>query len=431
MTDDTLNKLSSLFGEAVSKYFTKDKLLFLLMDEKIKSFGIRLTRTQRKKLILQLQVSDSKSIHIELNRQQKTQLKKLGLDDLKLEINGSDFGALESKVTEVIEHVGESAVENIINSVSEKLVKDWKKQSKSILRELRIERRNFNSYNNKIWGNALSLLEMLIDISLDTGAEFNQKFRPLAFQENDFVFEALTRLHARSCQVGSEILILLQHGFADGAHARWRTLHEISVVARFVAHHDNDLAERYLVHSIVADYQRAVEYRKHSEKLSYAPIPGDVFDEIKSNYEAAIAKYGSGFKNDYGWASTILNKDRPSFTDIEEKAGISYMRPFVKLAHMNIHAGSKGIIFRLGSPPAGPNLIVAGSSIYGVGEPAQNTAYSIDLAIETLLLSKSSFDNLGFVLAFRKLMREVIWEFDRVMTKQENRNNSEKKENNS
>jgi len=41
----------------------------------------------------------------------------------------------------------------------------------------------------------------------------------------------------------------------------------------------------------------------------------------------------------------------------------------------------------------------------------------------TLLLYKNnSFDNLGAVLALRKFMEEVVWEFDRAMEEQEKSN---------
>jgi len=100
------------------------------------------------------------------------------------------------------------------------------------------------------------------------------------------------------------------------------------------------------------------------------------------------------------------------------------MQPFVKLAHVNVHAGSKGIFYRLGSPP-NDDLLVAGASVFGVGEPGQNTAYTINKLISTLLLYKNTnFDNLGSVLALRKFMEEVVWEFDRAIEEQEKSNSN-------
>lgn len=419
MEDKILDKLGETLSEGISKFFTTDRLMLLLIEDKVRNLGISLTTFQKRKLAKLLQEGDLEPVSIQPNRKQKAQLKSLGYEHISLEITDEDIAQLEATVLHIIEDTSKSTFEHLLNSSSAQLVKEWKKQASPILRELRSERQKFNSYNNKIWGKALDLLETLIDISLDSGSLFNQEFRPLAVEENDIVFDALTKLHARSCQVSSEILILLRNGFADGAHARWRTLHELSTIALFISDHDNELAERYLVHSVVADYRRAVEYRNHSDSLSYAPISDETFDQLKANYEVALDKYDTNFKNDYGWASLILNKDKPTFADIEEKAGVIHMRPFVKLAHMNIHAGSTGILFRLGSPRNNPDLLVAGTSIYGIGEPAQNTAYSLELLTEAFLSRKPGTENLGFVLAFRKLMEEVIWEFDKVMAKQE------------
>lgn len=118
----------------------------------------------------------------------------------------------------------------------------------------------------------------------------------------------------------------------------------------------------------------------------------------------------------------VFENSRPNFANIEEKVRESHMQPFVKLAHVNVHAGSKGISYRLGSPP-NEDLLVAGASIFGIGEPAQNTAYTINKLTSTVLLYKNnSFDNLGSILALRKFMEEVIWEFDRAMEEQEKSN---------
>ena len=265
-------------------------------------------------------------------------------------------------------------------------------------------------------------------LSLELGSESTQKFNSTKSNDNDIVFHTVRRLHVRGCQVSSEILTLLRGGFADGAHARWRTLHEISVIALFLAIHDHELTERYLAHSDIVDYQRALQYRKYSDTLSYVPLSDDEFSEIKNTFEMVKAKYGKEFKktdwvrNDYWWAAAALKNPHPNFVNIEERVEVSFMQPFVKLSHINVHAGSKGIFYRLGSPP-NDDLLVAGASIFGIGEPGQNTAYTISNLTSTLLLYKNNnLDNLGSVLALRKFMEEVVWEFDRAMEEQEKSN---------
>lgn len=72
-------------------------------------------------------------------------------------------------------------------------------------------------------------------------------------EKQDYLFEALTGLHARACRVAVEIHHLLAGGFPMGALARCRTLHEIAVTMMILADfgcmdEHPDLAERFLLH---------------------------------------------------------------------------------------------------------------------------------------------------------------------------------------
>ena len=413
--------VGEILNQIIEKQFSQEKMMLILLKEKIKGYGIELTKSQERDLILHLQkhgLEGLETFTFEPNRHQKALLKKMGRDNLVLDFQQSDLDSLQNKIVDVISYAGIETTEWL----SGKLVKAWKRQAKSILKEIKSERRKFTDYHNKIWGKPLDLLDALISLSLELGSEFSQKFDFTISNDNEIILGVLTRLHARGCQVSSEILTLLRSGFADGAHARWRTLHEISVIAQFIAMNEKDVAERYVAHSAVADYQRAQQYRKYSDDLSYAPMPDEDFDTIKSNFDEVLKKYGSNFRFDYGWASEVLGNPKLNFTNIEEKVNESHMQPFVKLAHVNIHAGSKGIFSRLGSPPNN-DLLVAGASVFGVGEPGQNTAYTISNLTSTLLSYKNNnLDNLGSVLAFKKFVEEVVWEFDRAMEEQEKSN---------
>jgi hypothetical protein len=68
----------------------------------------------------------------------------------------------------------------------------------------------------------------------------------------------LIRLLVRACQVTDEILCLLENGFAGGAMARWRTRHEIAVVAAVILQHSDEISKRYLAHQHV-ESKRAMD----------------------------------------------------------------------------------------------------------------------------------------------------------------------------
>ncbi len=147
----------------------------------------------------------------------------------------------------------------------------------SVLRSQRRYRAGFESRLCSVWGHALDLLEAQVAIALEAGESFNTRYRPESAANQDHIFEVLVRLHARGCQIGSEVLALLKSGFADGAHARWRTLHELAVVAYFIKERaDDELAERYLLHSRVESLKAAVLYQKHHEALGEELIGEDV-----------------------------------------------------------------------------------------------------------------------------------------------------------
>lgn len=303
------DSIGEILNQVIEQEFSPEKLMVMLVKEKTEICGIKLTKTQEKALITHLQKHGLEGIagfNFEPNRNQKAILKKSGREDLVIELDfeESDLDALQNKISDVVSRASIDTTEWL----SDKLNKAWMKQSKSILKKIKSERRQFVDIHNKIWGKPLDLLDALISLSTELGSDFNQKHNSFTSNDQDIIFYVLTRLHARGCQVSSEILTLLRGGFADGAHARWRTLHEISVIAQFISTNDDDLAERYLAHSAVADYQRALQYRKYSDDLSYVPMTDETFNEIKATYDAVVEKYGENFKSDYGWASKSFRK---------------------------------------------------------------------------------------------------------------------------
>ena len=82
--------------------------------------------------------------------------------------------------------------------------------------------------------------------------------------------------------------------------------------------------------------------------------------DLKEAYDVALKKYGSGFRNPYGWAAGASGKKSPTFADIEHSVKLDHFRPYYKLASHGVHANPKGAFFRLGAlseevPLAGPS----------------------------------------------------------------------------
>jgi hypothetical protein len=234
--------------------------------------------------------------------------------------------------------------------------------------------------------------------------------------KNKSTRKLLIRLLARACQVTDEILCLLENGFADGAMASWRTLHEIAVVAEVILPYGNDITERYIDHQAVESKRALDKYKVSAPSLGYKPMPARNQAKIAKAYDKAIATYGKTFKTDYGWAAKHLKKDRPTFADLETAAGRADMRAHHQMSNDNIHAGIKGMYVRLGLMGNYEGLL-AGRSNAGLTEPGQNTAHTLTQLAVLIGLAEPVFDDYVIGDMLVTLRNEIPRSFARVDTR--------------
>lgn len=317
-------------------------------------------------------------------------------------------------------------VPRIIDDISDSTLNTLREDAPAMLKERRAYNARFEKRIQKRWKPALDLLEMFLVIAYEAGAEFNDTFREEASRQSDKVFVALTMLHARGCQIGFEILALIKSGFADAAHARWRTLHEIAVVAFVIAKHGQDIAERYLLHEVIASYKAMCQYQKSCLALNVEPYTEDDVKSSRQIYDDLVNRFGSSFKGDYGWAAGALRKATVSFSDLEEEAGLGHLRPYYKMASHNVHANIKGAKFRLGLGLEKEPLLLAGPSNYGFADPANGAAISLSQVTVALLNTRPNLDRLVVLTILNRLTKEIGEEFLRIQTKLEEEASSQR-----
>lgn len=143
----------------------------------------------------------------------------------------------EEKINEVINTTMNTIMLRYILDYGTKKFIEVTSNKKNILEEIRIHNQKIIDSNIKLWGRAFDFLEIFLDFSYSIGSKYNNIYRLSIPEGKDSVSEVLTRIQARGCQIGNEILTLLRNGYADGAHARWRTLHELTIVAGFISKH--------------------------------------------------------------------------------------------------------------------------------------------------------------------------------------------------
>lgn len=269
----------------------------------------------------------------------------------------------------------------IINSISHDMY-DFIVAEKGLkLSDYRKPTEDFLKRLNADWGDGFDLLEIFIAISKELAADW--------IKDSDFVRNELTmsliRLQARGCQVASEVLVLLRNGFADGAFARWRTLHEIAVVALFLQKHGIDSAIRYIASDVVEGYKIAKKEIECQEAMGYDGPSVTELEDLKRHVEAVKSKFGKGICNEYGWAAPFIEKEKANFRDIERDVDLERFRRNYGIASANVHAGVKGITFKL-SLLDGQDIILSGPSNVGFVEPGHSSAIALLQVNSTFLL---------------------------------------------
>lgn len=387
-----MNILHNMLEKTLLDQCSMENMGTRIIELGLEKQGVKLTEKQRKKLSKALKKGnfDNLSVPIKKNQVPTDILEKSGKKGITIDLSKSEIDI--DDITEQFCNQIENEIPQIAIKIGEIITEDLMKKAGKMLRLRRKDTNKFESAIFNRWGTALNLLEAMIVIASEAGGDFNHIIRKSLPSGKEYLFEATTRLHARACQVSSEILTLLKAGYADGAHARWRCLHEIAVTMFFLASQKDDTAERYLLHEKIESYKAACSYQAHCESLGYEPLTADEMTKLKECRNQLIERFEKDFESDYGWASIPHKKKKVTFYDIECYVKMKHFRPFYKMASHNVHSNSKGILFRLSLDFSKPDILPAGPSVFGLADPGQNTAISLLQATTALLTIEPNMD---------------------------------------
>ena len=304
-------------------------------------------------------------------------------------------GSIEAKGDELAKFAAE-LMEDISDESASVILDAIKKYARAGLRRNRRARRGFEKRLWNHWKRPLSLLELTVEIAQEIGVGIAEEFKKEAGTTKDHTFIALSGNHTRACQMARAILALLRSGFADDAHARWRSLHELAIVSFFISTNGADVAERYLLHETVQQRKLAKDYQKHQARANLDPLGQEEIDELDRRYESLIARFGKEFGSDYGWAASALGKRSPRLIDIEEHVRMDHLRPYYRMASDNVHANAHGAFYRMGMGLDGNDrgVLLAGASNMGLADPGHGTAMSLMQVTAAFVESKPTLDSL-------------------------------------
>lgn len=391
--------LQQIFDKTVERQIREIQME--LLTKKFEELGIKLNRKQMDVAL----TADSGRYELDLSsKQMKAARKATGeksLDLITIGITDAEIDEAKNKFSNTLC----AAIPAAVDETGDYLIKKLRKRAREEVNTFAKDEQSFERLLTKRWKRPLQLMEIYVAIIKEAAERFHFEYGSPE-EEEDFVYEVIIRLHSRARHIASEIIKLLKSGFADGAHARWRTLHEVVVVALFIQKHGRDTAEKYVLHETVETCKAAEQFQKYSKALGHKRFSKRKMNRFRADYDSVVSRFGRSFKTPYGWAAVALSNQNPKFADLEKDVELDKLRPYYRMASHNVHATTKGITHKLGLLPWFDILLLERSDI-GLADPLHGTAISLQQITSTFLVMKPTIDLITLNDVLTKLQREI------------------------
>ncbi|MFZ2973642.1 MAG: DUF5677 domain-containing protein [Ferribacterium limneticum] len=241
----------------------------------------------------------------------------------------------------------------------------------------------------RIWGTAIEQLDFLRHMVLEWNC-VAMELHSGAYANPNTAF-ALSRLVTRAYEIVGEIITLVRAGYADGALARWRSLHEICVVAMFLSRRSDRCSQMYLSHHWVEEL-RLLEVDKASGTASANNAHLDRYiRDLRKQKSAMANEFGKAFASDYGWASVELGRSKTTFRDLESHVGLEILRRGYQQANSTVHGGALATLTRISLGPGG----IDGTDVppaYGCEMATNYATASLSMMVAELCLETENAD---------------------------------------
>lgn len=305
----------------------------------------------------------------------------------------------DEQIKKLIDAAIKAATTEGLKNASAFLADTLRKQIPEMVAQERGLQEEFEQRLYDRWKKALDLYIAITLLTRESGEAFVKQHQAQAVKDKDLVFAVLMRIHVRACQTVSAVGVLLKGGYARDALARQRTLHELAAIAFFIKKHGQETAERYMLHNTIESYKAALQYEQYCEKLGYPHYEPAALNQLHSQRDALITRFGRVFNEDYGWAAEALGKSRGiSFADIEKDVQLDHLRPYYRMASHGVHGNPKGLIFDIGNIekeiPIYNRTMLAGASNAGLADPGQSALISLNQCTAAFLTYKNDLDTL-------------------------------------
>lgn len=288
-----------------------------------------------------------------------------------LRARGDEVFSLDAPVVSVLQNLAVDPSANAFATASESLVEAMLSGAKTTW----TARADCEAAIGTIFESDFQILDALVGASEAlmrqlTNGDIEQIPREVAY--------AVSSVAVRAHAIAHEISALLRAALPNGAQARWRTLHELQVVASVLHGGGVETAARYNDHRWV----KFAEDRKYTDPKP--PWDGGTPEAV---VDRLTKKYGPAFAKNYGWAEKEvkgrLGKDAGvTWRNLLKLAELSESHlEHVKIAHHLVHADALGVLQLVGSE----GLLNSGAQLEGIPELVALTTTTLIDTIEVLI----------------------------------------------
>lgn len=306
--------------------------------------------------------------------------------NVSLVFTPEEDAAIQEKLDKLQSMFGSESIENVLHSAAKALLKGGINDIPELKAHERTDLYGFRQRLELRWGKAIDLYRLMLTISRELFSTMDSSLRESKATTGIVLREVLLGIHARTLRTGSAVLVLLEHGMADEAYARWRTLYELSVIAAFLSEHGEEAACMYRDHEFVANMGRIHNSTDWGTQLGTKKQRS----EVTQGYHYVIRKYGDGFKRPYGWASQFLGGNKnPKFVDLERAIKGRQIVPPYKESSFQVHGGRAGLL-GLGSLD-GSTATTTGSNA-GIEIPVMHSSLAVMQVTTTTMFHSPARD---------------------------------------
>lgn len=273
-----------------------------------------------------------------------------------------------------------------------------------MLAEERLRLGAFERRNRRRWKKPLDQLKTMVRI-VEESAEGLCNEWGVAPDSNVNLFSALNRLCVKALVISREAICLMEGGFADGALARWRSLHEAAVTATFIAKYGETTAEKFIASFAFASKKAMLQMNEYAERAGMQEYSIQELEAAKNQCGKLEALLGKGLGDEYGWAREALGfdlKKRVVFFDIEKVVALDHWRPRYRWASQNVHSSFTPPRSSLGMAEAKEEVHLTGPSNSGMVDPLHMIAITLTI-VTTAFFSK--WPNIDRIVLLRVLSR--------------------------